>query len=104
MPEMTPDRELDSLLGFHENPAPDDFVLDVMHRVQHERRSRRLILACFGSIGAVFGLIGAVLLSDPITRILSNLPPTGTMQAVLMGVAAVSFYAWFMNEDLSIGT
>jgi len=104
MPEMTPDHELDSLLGFHENPAPDDFVLDVMHRVQRERRRRRLILACFGSIGAVFGLTGAVLLSDPITRILSNLPPTATMQAVLIGVAAVAFYGWFMNEDISINT
>ena len=45
-----------------------------------------------------------MLLSDPITRILSNLPPTATMQAVLIGVAAVAFYGWFMNEDLSIGT
>lgn len=104
MPEITPDHELDRLLGFHEEPAPDDFVLEVMHRVQGEQRRRRLILACFGSIGALFGLTGAVLLSDPITQILSSLPPTGTMQAVLVGVAAVAFYGWFMNEDLSIAT
>lgn len=104
MPEMTPDRELDSLLGFHENPAPDDFVLDVMHRIQRERRSRRIILTCFGSLGAAFGLAGAVLLSDPIAHIFSDLPLTGTMQAVLFGVAAVALYGWFMNEDLNIGT
>lgn len=104
MPEMTPDHELDRLLGFQEQPAPDDFVLGVMRRVQREQRRRRLILACFGSIGAVFGLTGAVLLSDPITRILGSLPPTGTMQAVLIGVAVVAFYGWFMNEDISLAT
>ena len=104
MPDSSTDRELDRLLGFNENPEHDGFVLEVMHRVQHERRKRRIILACFGSIGAAFGLAGAVLLSDPIARIFSGLPPTATMQAVLIGVAAVAFYGWFMNEDISIST
>jgi len=104
MPDLSTDRELDRLLGFDDSPAPDGFVLQVMHRVQRERRKRRIILACFGSIGAVFGLAGAALLSDPIASIFSDLPPTATMQAVLIGVAAVAFYGWFMNEDISIST
>ena len=104
MPESIPDHELDRLLGFHETLAPDAFVLDVMHRVQREQRSRRLILMLFGLVGAAFGVAGALLLSEPITRLFTGLPSTGTMQAVLIAVSAVAFYGWVMNEDISLST
>jgi hypothetical protein len=104
MPELNPDRELDRLLGFHETPPADAFVLEVMHRVQREQRVRRLILWIFGLIGAAFGLTGALLLSDPIAQVFTKLPLTGTMQAVLVAVAAVAFYGWIMNEDISLVT
>jgi hypothetical protein len=102
MPDANPNSELDRLLGLHEALPGDEFVLGVMHRVQREQRSRRLILWVFGLIGAIFGVAGALLLSDPIREIFSNLPQTGTMQAVLFAVAAVAFYGWIMNEDVSI--
>ena len=104
MPESIQDRELDRLLGYRETLPEDTFVLDVMHRVQRERRSRQVILAAFGLVGAVFGVAGALLLSEPLARFFTNLPLTGTMQAVLVGVAAVAFYGWAMNEDISLGT
>jgi hypothetical protein len=104
MPEMTPDHELDRLLGFHEEPAPDGFVLEVMHRVQGEQRRRRLILAVFGLAGAAFGVAGALTLSGPISDIFSGLPVIGTMQVTLAAVASLAFYGWLMNEDISIST
>jgi len=62
MPDTIENRELDQLLGFRENLAADEFILDVMRNVQHERRRRKVILLVFGLIGAAFGLLGAVLL------------------------------------------
>jgi uncharacterized protein YacL len=102
VPDPNPDRKLDQLLGFHESLPSEEFVLEVMHRVQREQRSRKLILTLFGLAGAAFGLAGAVLLSNPIAQLFSNLPLTNTMQAVLFAVAAVAFYGWLMNEDVSI--
>lgn len=104
MPETIRDRELDQLLGYRETLPADAFVLDVMHRVQREQRSRKLILATSGLAGAAFGVAGAFLLSEPIARFFTNLPSTGTMQAILVGVAAVAFYGWAMNEDVSLDT
>ena len=60
MPDQTADRrsdlQLDELLGFREPLPADAFVLNVMHRVQHERRSRKLILLIFGLVFLVVGL------------------------------------------------
>ena len=75
MPEQTPHSELDRLLGFQETLPDDAFVLNVMHRLARERRRRRLILFVFGLIGAAFGLVGAVLLSEPLATLFSGLPP-----------------------------
>ena len=104
MPDPIPEHELDQLLGFREALPADTFVLDVMHRVRRERRSRKLILLIFGLIGGAFGAAGALLLSGPVARFFSGLPVTGTMQAVLVAVAAVAFYGWIMNEDISLDT
>ena len=102
MPEQTPHSELDRLLEFQETLPDDAFVLNVMHRLARERRRRRLILFVFGLIGAAFGLVGAVLLSEPLATLFSGLPPMGTVQITLFTVAAVAFYAWFMNEDVDL--
>ena len=74
MPESIHDRELNQLLGYRDTLPEDAFVLDVMHRVQRERRKRRVILAVFGLVGALFG------------------------------VAGLAFYGWAMNEDISLDT
>ena len=102
MPESTQDRLLDQLLEYHEQPQGDEFVLDVMHRVRREQGRRKVILFVFGLIVALFGLAGALLLSEPIARVLANLPAMGTTQVALFVVAAVAFYAWFMNEDIDL--
>jgi len=104
MPEQTQNHALDRLLELRDDLSGDDFVLGVMQRVRHERRSRKVILMVFGLVGAAFGLTGAVLLADPIARLFTSLPLTGTMQAVLVVVAAAAFYGWIMNEDISLHT
>lgn len=96
------DLALDRLLGQRESLPDDAFVLNVMHRVQRERRSRRLILFAFGLTGGLFGLLGAFLLAAPIARLFSDLPPTALMQSALLVGAAAAFYTWFMNDDLSL--
>ena len=97
------DRELQQLLGYN-TVTSDRFVIGVMQRVQRERRRRRLILFSCGAIGAVFGVIGAALLSAPIAGLFTALPATGIMQAALIVGSAAAFYGWIMNEDISLAT
>lgn len=103
-PEGVSDRNLDRLLGQRETVPDDQFVLTVMHRVQREQRRRKLILFGFGLLGALFGLLGALLLADPIARLFTGLPATGIMQAALVASAAAAFYVWSMNDDFSLAT
>ncbi len=105
MPDSSFDRELEALLEYSESPQPEAFTMDVMRSVKRERYSRKLILWAFGLVGALFGLAGAVMLSDSITRLFTftlNMPATETMQVVLFVVAAAAFYIWFMNDDLPL--
>ena len=104
MPDPFSEQKIEQLLRFHDACLSDEFVAGVMHRVRREHRRRQLILAIFGLVGAAFGLVGAILLSDTIGRIFASLPLTGTTQAVLLGVAVIAFYGWFMNEDISLAT
>ena len=91
MPDSTQDRFLDQLLEYREDPQGDEFVLEVMHRVRREQGSRKVILFVFGLIGALFGLAGAVLLSEPIAGVFANLPPIGTTQVALFVVRQLRF-------------
>lgn len=97
-------RLLDQLLGQREAVPDDQFVLNVMHRVRREQRRRKLILFVFGLLGAGFGLLGAVLLAEPIAGLFTGLPLTGLMQSTLLAGAAAAFYVWFMNDDFSLAT
>jgi hypothetical protein len=106
MPDSSFERELEDLLGYSEAPKSDVFVANVMRNVERQKRLRRVILWSFGLIGALFGLAGAVMLSGPVNRLFSfpaGLPAMETMQLVLVVVAAAAFYAWFMNDDWSLG-
>lgn len=96
------DLALDRLLGHREALPGDDFVLNVMHRVQRERRRRRLILSVFGVAGALFGLLGAYELAGPIAALFTALPAMQLMQVVLLAGAGVAFYTWFMNDDMGL--
>ncbi len=102
MPETMTDQNLERWLDYPEPPDSDAFVMDVMAGVRKARRLRRLILLLFGLSGAIFGVLGAVLLSGPIARLFTALPAMGVTQAVLFITAAVSFYLWFMNDELPL--
>ena len=105
MPDSTFDRELETLLEYSESPQGEAFIMDVMRSVKRERRTRKLILWAFGLVGALFGLAGAVILSNSITRLFTftiSMPATETMQVVLFIVAAAAFYIWIMNDDLPL--
>lgn len=107
MPESPLDHKLEQLLAYHHEPESSEFVADVMHDVRKEQRTRKVILWAFGLVGALFGLAGAAMLSDPITRLFTftfSLPPTETAQVALIIVAAAAFYTWFMNDELSVGS
>jgi len=106
VPESPLDQELEQLLAYHEEPQSPAFVAEVLQGVKREQHSRKVILWAFGLVGALFGLIGAIMLSDSITRLFTfslSLPVMETMQAVLVIVAVAAFYTWFMNDDLSLG-
>ena len=105
MPDSTFDRELETLLEYTESPQPEAFTMDVMRSVKREQLTRKLILWAFGLVGALFGLAGAVILSDSITHLFTftvAMPATETMQVVLFIVATAAFYIWFMNDDLPL--
>jgi hypothetical protein len=102
MAEQDEDLALDRLLGLREALPGDEFVLQVMHRVQRERHRRRLILSAFGVAGALFGVLGAYQLAGPIAGAFAALPPTGLMQVVLLAGAGTAFYTWFMNDDMGL--
>ena len=106
MPEDTFDRSLEQMLGYPEPDADDSelFVAGVMQQVRKERSTRRVILIVFGVIGALFGVAGATMLSDSISRLFTeSLTGEAAMQGVLFVAAAVAFYTWFMNDDLVTG-
>jgi hypothetical protein len=105
VPESSNDRSLEQLLEYGDTLEADGFVAGVMTAVKRERRTRKVILFIFGLAGALFGLAGAVMLADPISRLFSfsiQLPVMETMQWVLAIVGLVTFYIWFMNEDLGV--
>ncbi len=109
MPDTEFDRRLEQLLAYPEiDPASgtgndDRFVVDVMQEVGRQRRTRQLILVIFGVIGALFGAFGALLLSDGISRLFTDiLPGTLIMQASLFLAGFAALYVWFMGDDLPL--
>ena len=100
------DRELENLLQYTEAPQAGVFVTEMMRRVRREQRTRKVILWAFGAVGALFGLAGAVMLTGPVTKLLTfslAIPGMEAMQASLLIVGVAAFYLWFMNDDLSLG-
>jgi uncharacterized membrane protein len=104
VPEFDTKTDLEQMLRYDEPPQADAFVMNVMQGVRRAQRTRKLVLLIFGLIGAVFGTLGAFMLSNSITRIFSDLPAMGTMQAVLAITAVVAFYSWFMNDELGLNS
>lgn len=105
MPESANEIRLEQLLAYRdeEAPAEDLFVVDIMRKVRRQRMTRILILACFGLVGAAFGLLGAVLLSDTISTLFTqSIPAVRIMQATLVVSGIAAFYTWVMGDDLAL--
>ena len=105
MPESASDKQLEGLLAYQdgEQPAEDLFVVDVMRGVRRQRLTRRLILFAFGLVGALFGLLGAVMLSDTISGLFTEtIPAMRAMQVALLVSGAAAFYVWVMGDDLAL--
>jgi hypothetical protein len=105
VPDETLERTLEQLLAYPERTASADdaFVDSVMRQVGRQQKIRKIILYVFGFVGAVFGAIGATLLSGKITWLFTEvLNGTLMMQAVLLVIAAGAFYIWFMNDELTV--
>ena len=89
---------LDEILQYHETPQDDKFVAGVMKGVRRQQRIRKLILATTGMVGACFGAVGMLMISDGINRLIADsyvLPAS----AALVGLAA--FMAWLFQDEVS---
>jgi hypothetical protein len=96
---------LDDVLQYQERPEDDEFVARVMRGVQRQQRTRKLILACTGVLGAVFGVAGAFLLSDDIGQLIRQVM-TGK-DAVYTGFAilvSAGVMAWLLHDETGLST
>jgi len=90
---------LDELLAYHDTPEPGDFTAQVMRGVRRQERLRRLILIGSGALGAAFGVAGAALLAEPLSRLL------GGFDSLQMGVAvmaALALLGWLLHEEAGL--
>ena len=91
---------LDELLKYHQTPASDTFVADVMKGIERQQKTRRLILLGSGVIGGLFGVASAVLLSGSIAGLVAQLAVGDA--ALPLGLAAMSvvaFLTWLLQDE-----
>jgi hypothetical protein len=75
-----------------------------MRQVKRQRQLRRLILAGTGLAGALFGLMGAVILSESITQLVLQSTDTANLQPVgLTIVIVLMFVTWLLGDELNPG-
>ena len=89
---------LNEILEFHESPQDDNFVAGVMNRVRHQQRMRRLILTATGMVGASFGAIGMLLISDSINRLITD---TNVLPVSVTLVGLVAILAWLFQDEVA---
>ena len=100
LPVQSPEQ----LLEYSGAPPAGEFVAQVMQRIAREQQIRKLILVVSGLIGALFGITGAVMLSDSISRFFTvSMSATGPLPVSLAIVAVVAFLAWLLNDEATIG-
>jgi len=88
---------LDEILEYHETPQDDNFVTGVTKRVQHQQRMRRLILTTTGMIGASFGAVGMLMISDSINQLITD---TNVLPASIVLVGLVALLAWIFQDEV----
>jgi formate-dependent nitrite reductase membrane component NrfD len=86
------------ILKYHETPQDSDFVIEVMKRIQHQQRVRRLILTVTGIAGGAFGAYGVLKLSNSLGQLITeaNVLP---VSVALIGTAV--FLAWLFRDEMS---
>ena len=89
---------LDEILEYHETPQDDNFVAGVIKRVKHQQRMRRLILTATGLVGASFGTVGMLMISDSINRLITD---TNVLPVSVALVGLVAFMAWLFQDEVA---
>ena len=89
---------LDEILEYHETPQDDNFVAGVVKRVQRKQRVRRLILTATGLVGASFGAVGMLMISDSINRLITA---TNVLPVSVALVGLVAFMAWIFQDEVA---
>jgi len=89
---------LDEILEYHGTPEDDNFVTGVIKRVQHQQRMRRLILTVTGLVGASFGAIGMLMISDSINRLITD---ANVLPASVALVGLVVLMAWLFQDEVA---
>ena len=94
---------LDQLLEYTDEPQADEFVSKVMLNVKRQQRTRKLILWVSGLIGALFGVTGAAMLSESISRFFTDaISATSALPVSLAIIGVLGFLAWLLNDDMSL--
>ena len=89
---------LDEILEYHETPEDNNFVAGVIKRVQHQQRMRRLILTATGMIGASFGTVGMLMISDSINRLITD---ANVLPVSVALVGLVALIAWLFQDEVA---
>ncbi len=90
---------LDQLLEYHQTPEPDDFVAEVMRGIKRQQRTRKLILAGSGLVGAAFGVAGMLLLSDTISGLFSAV---GGVPISVATMLTLGLLGWLLHEEVGL--
>jgi hypothetical protein len=94
---------MESLLQYSQEPPDRGFTAGVMQTIKREQRIRKAILLISGAIGTMFGLAGAVALSDGINRFFTlSLSPTGSLPVSLTILAVLLFLVWLLNDEMQL--
>ena len=99
-----PDLFQNQLLRYSETPSDHAFVSDVMQTIRRERRTRKIILFISGIVGALFGLAGAVTLSDSMTKFFTMpVSANSSLPVSLAILGVVLFLGWLLNDEMTNG-
>jgi len=98
-----PEQLIESLLQYTDKPPSGEFTATVVRTIRREQRTRKAILLISGLIGALFGLAGAVALSDSISRLFTlSLSPTSSLPVGLAILGVLLFLGWLLNDELNL--
>ena len=99
MPSQLPEQ----LLQYTDEQLAEEFVAGVMQRVKREQRIRKAILLVSGIVGALFGLAGAVALSDSITQLFTlSMSATSALPVSLAIIGVLLFLGWLLNDEMTL--